>query len=108
VPTVREADGLALSSRNRLLTAPERAAAPLLHQVMTRTAAAIAGGAAVADVLGHGVVALRAGGFTPDCLAFVEAETLRPLAALRGDGPMRLIAAARLGSVRLLDNIAVP
>jgi pantoate--beta-alanine ligase len=107
VPTVREADGLAMSSRNRFLSEAERATAPLLHQVMTRAAAEIMAGAALPGALETGLAALRAAGFAPDYLAVVEAETLRPLDAPRRDGPMRLVAAARLGSVRLLDNIAV-
>lgn len=107
VPTVREADGLAMSSRNRFLTAADRATAPLLHQAMTRAADAILDGAVVAASLQAAQAGLRGAGFAPDYLALVEAETLRPLDAPRRDGPMRLIAAARLGSVRLLDNIAV-
>ena len=107
VPTVREADGLAMSSRNRFLSEAERATAPLLHQVMTRAAAQIVAGARVPGALEAGLASLRAAGFTPDYLAVVQAETLRPLDAPRRDGPMRLVAAARLGSVRLLDNIAV-
>lgn len=107
VPTVREADGLALSSRNRFLTPAERATAPLLHRVMTEAAATIADGAPVPGALADGAARLVAAGFTPDYLVLVEAETLRALDAPRADGPMRLIAAARLGTVRLLDNIPV-
>jgi pantoate--beta-alanine ligase len=105
VPTVREADGLALSSRNRFLTPAERATAPLLHRVMKDVAAAIATGAAVPGTLAEGSARLVAAGFAPDYLALVEAETLRAHDAPRADGAMRLIAAARLGTVRLLDNI---
>ncbi|NMJ40562.1 pantoate--beta-alanine ligase [Roseomonas sp. JC162] len=107
VATVREADGLAMSSRNRFLSAEERATAPVLLRVMTAAATAIAGGAAVAAALDDGLARLRAAGFEPDYLALVEAETLKPLTARRADGPMRLVAAARLGTVRLLDNIPV-
>jgi len=107
VPTVREADGLAMSSRNRFLSAEDRAVAPVLHQVMTAVATRIAGGQPVPSVLGEAVETLRDTGFAPDYLALVEAETLKPLVARRADGPMRLIAAARLGTVRLLDNIPV-
>lgn len=107
VPTVREADGLAMSSRNRFLSPAERATAPLLHQAMSRVAADVLRGVPVADTLAAGDASLRAAGFTPDYLALVEAETLRAIDAPRRDGPMRLLAAARLGSVRLLDNIAV-
>lgn len=105
VPTVREADGLALSSRNRFLTPAERATAPLLHRVMTAAAAAIAAGAPVSATLAEGIARLVSAGFAPDYLALVEAETLRAIDVPRADGAMRLIAAARLGTVRLLDNI---
>lgn len=105
VETVREADGLALSSRNRFLSPQERAAAPVLFRTMTAAAEAIARGTAVAAALAEGEASLRAAGLEPDYFALVEAETLKPLAARRTDGPMRLIAAARLGTVRLLDNI---
>ena len=108
VATVREPDGLALSSRNRVLSPQGRATAPRLHAAMTEAAEAIAAGEAVEAVLARGTAVLTAAGFTPDYLALVEAETLRALAERRADGPMRLICAARLGTVRLLDNIAVP
>ena len=107
VATVREADGLAMSSRNRFLSPEDRATAPVLLRAMTKAAAAIAAGGAVAETLCAGLETLRDHGFAPDYLALVEAETLKPLAARRQDGPMRLVAAARLGTVRLLDNIAV-
>jgi len=107
VPTVREADGLAMSSRNRFLSPEDRATAPVLHRTMTRAASEIAAGHAVGSVLAEGVETLRDTGFAPDYLALVEAETLKPLTARRMDGPMRMIAAARLGTVRLLDNIPV-
>lgn len=105
VPTVREADGLALSSRNVFLSATERAAAPLLYRVLQRAATRLAAGQPVADAEREAVAALRAANFAPDYLRLVEAATLQPAEALRS--PTRLIAAARLGAVRLLDNIAV-
>lgn len=105
VATVREADGLAMSSRNRYLSAAERATAPLLHRCMADAAAAIAGGATIGPTLAAARQRLAAAGFVPGYLAAVEAETLRPLDVPRRDGPMRLVAAARLGTVRLLDNI---
>lgn len=107
VPTVREADGLAMSSRNRFLSPEERALAPRLLQVMRQAASAIAAGRAVPATLAESIETLRDHGFAPDYLALVEAETLKPLTARREGGPMRLIAAAKLGTVRLLDNIAV-
>ncbi|MBR0651141.1 pantoate--beta-alanine ligase [Roseomonas terrae] len=107
VETVREVDGLAMSSRNRFLSSQDRETAPVLLRVMTQAAAAIATGGTVEAALQDGLATLRGHGFAPDYLALVEAETLKPLAARRTAGPMRLIAAARLGTVRLLDNIAV-
>jgi len=102
VPTLREADGLAMSSRNRYLTPEQRAVAPGLFRVLSAAAAAGANPAA----LELGQAALRAQGMQPDYLALVEAETMQPVAV--PDGPARLVAAARLGTVRLLDNVAVP
>ncbi len=93
-PTVREADGLAMSSRNRFLSPAERALAPTLYAEMQRVVA----GASLAE----GWARLEAAGFGVDYLALVEPETLRETAAR----PARLIAAARLGNVRLLDNMA--
>jgi pantoate--beta-alanine ligase len=106
VPTIREADGLAMSSRNRFLNAAERATAPMLYQIMQDVTRAIVAGVAVAQVLAEGEARLIAGGFVPDYLALVAAETLEPLPQ-KTTAPMRLLAAARLGSVRLLDNMGV-
>jgi len=102
VPTLRDADGLALSSRNRYLTPAQRAVAPGLHQVLQAIAQAGAGPAALAE----GEERLRAMGMQPDYLALVEANTMRAITA--PSGPARLVAAARLGTVRLLDNVGVP
>ncbi|RVT96061.1 pantoate--beta-alanine ligase [Rhodovarius crocodyli] len=106
VPTVREADGIAMSSRNRFLTDAERAHAPRLIEAMRRAAEAIATGAPVAATLAAETETLKAQGFEPDYLALIDGPTLKPLQAIK-PGPMRLIAAARLGSIRLLDNIPV-
>jgi pantoate--beta-alanine ligase len=103
VPTVREADGLAMSSRNRFLSESERAVAPRLSAVLRDTAAFLATGDG--DAVPRGEAALRAAGFGVDYFALVEAASMRP--AKPGDRPARLIAAARLGTVRLLDNVAV-
>jgi len=106
VPTIREADGLAMSSRNRFLNVAERATAPMLYQIMQDVTRKIAAGAPVAQVLAEGKASLIAAGFAPDYLALVEAETLEPLSQ-KTSASMRLLAAARLGSVRLLDNMGV-
>lgn len=105
VPTVRESDGLALSSRNRFLTPEERSRAPLLYATLAETAARLAPGGPAAGPLQTAREQLRRAGFGTDYLALVEGATLRTLSEARACS--RLIAAARLGSVRLLDNVAV-
>ena len=106
VPTMREADGLAMSSRNRFLNIAERTTAPMLYQIIKDVARKIAADAPITQVLAEGEARLTAAGFAPDYLALVAAETLEPLAQTT-TAPMRLLAAARLGSVRLLDNMGV-
>lgn len=107
VPTVRESDGLALSSRNAYLSATERAAAPVLHRVLQDLAAALRDGATMATLRPDAVRALLDAGFTaPDYLDLRDAETLAPLDRLDAT-PARLLVAARLGTTRLIDNIPV-
>lgn len=106
VPTVRESDGLALSSRNAYLSADERKVAPTLYRVLRESADKIARGALLARVLDEGSAAIERAGFTLDYLEARHAETLQPLASVK-DGPLRLLVAARLGKTRLIDNIAV-
>ena len=106
VPTARELDGLALSSRNQFLLPPERKAAPVLFATLTKTAAQIAAGAEVTETLHHARQSVAASGLVPDYLNLVHAQTLEPLAALVR--PARLIAAAKVSHVRLLDNVAIP
>lgn len=106
VETVRDADGLALSSRNAYLTPTERAAAAALPRALAAVAAAIAGGAEVAGALAAGRRQLVAAGFAPpDYFELVDAAGLAPLDRLVR--PARLVAAARLGTTRLIDNLAV-
>jgi pantoate--beta-alanine ligase len=105
-PTVRERDGLALSSRNVYLSADERAQAPLLHRVLRLCAEKIAKGRSVATILSEGREAIERGGFTLDYLEARHAETLAPIASIK-DGPIRLLVAARLGTTRLIDNLGV-
>ncbi|HKR20596.1 MAG TPA: pantoate--beta-alanine ligase, partial [Stellaceae bacterium] len=103
VPTVRESDGLALSSRNAYLSADERARAPLLQRTLREVARDFAGGDAAAP--DRGIEALLAGGFAKvDYLAVRDAETLEPL---RPSRPARVLAAAWLGRTRLIDNVAL-
>lgn len=105
-PTIREDDGLAMSSRNVRLSPGDRARAPVLHQAMQAAAAAIRAGTAVDAALTAARAALAGAGFgTVEYLDLRAAATLAPMTAL--DGPARLLAAVWLGDVRLIDNIAV-
>jgi len=106
VPTRRADDGLALSSRNVYLSAEQRAAAVALPKALNDAARRIAGGETVAGVLKDAIASLAAAGFGPiDYFELRDAETLETLPML--DRPGRLLAAARMGSTRLIDNIAV-
>jgi pantoate--beta-alanine ligase len=106
VPTVREADGLALSSRNAYLSADERRRAVALPNALQTARDTIRDGAAVSSALQAAKQALIDAGFLKiDYLALVDAATLEPVEAAEGE--MRLIAAAMIGSTRLIDNIAV-
>lgn len=105
-PTMREADGLAMSSRNQYLTEDERKIAPALHRVLKRTAAAVQSGSrdfAGLEAQGHGELAEA--GFAPDYLAIRRAENLE--APDRDDDHLVVLAAARLGAARLIDNVLV-
>jgi pantoate--beta-alanine ligase len=106
MPTVRAKDGLALSSRNQYLSPQERANAPLLYAALLRCRDALRGGVAVETALNAARAALAVAGFDVDYVEARHAETLMPVATL-GEGPIRLLAAARLGATRLIDNIAV-
>lgn len=106
--TVREADGLAMSSRNLLLTPEHRLLAPMLYRALNDSAAALAAGTPAAPVLEAAAARLKQSGFQDiDYVELRDAETLQPLPQL-GDRQARLLAAAFLGSVRLIDNIPVP
>jgi pantoate--beta-alanine ligase len=105
-PTVREPDGLALSSRNVYLSPEERARAPSLQRVLKQCAARIIRGDVIAAVTAEGAAELARDGFAVDYLAARHAETLAPLESI-ADGPIRLLVAARLGKTRLIDNIGV-
>ncbi|MFB2532782.1 pantoate--beta-alanine ligase [Paracoccus sp. p4-l81] len=104
--TVREADGLAMSSRNQRLSAADRATASALHRAMQEAAAAMHRGVAVDAALDQARAAILAAGFdSVEYLELREPHSLNPMPAL--DGPARLLVAAWLGGVRLIDNIAV-
>ena len=107
-PTMREADGLAMSSRNRRLDAGARAAAPLLHRVLTAAAAQVRQGVPPAQVQATAEAALAAEPrFTPEYFAVADAHTLQPLAAYAPGRAVVLCVAAHLGGVRLIDNVVV-
>jgi pantoate--beta-alanine ligase len=106
IPTVREPDGLALSSRNAQLSVEERARAAALPKALNSAREAILGGSPVSTTLEDSKNLLRNAGFLRiDYLALVDAKTLEPLDAPMGE--MRLIAAAVIGSTRLIDNLTV-
>ena len=105
IPTVREKDGLALSSRNAYLSGGERAIAPMLHRVLKECASRIAAGDQLARVLNEGAHALEQAGFRLDYLEARDAATLAPVNS-RADVPIRLLVSARLGRTRLIDNVA--
>ncbi len=105
-PTVREADGLAKSSRNVYLSEEQRLVAPILHGVLQDSAARLRAGAPEVEVLKRGTDTITAAGFTLDYLALRDAITLLPIEAVEAS-PARLLVAARIGTVRLIDNIAV-
>ena len=106
VKTVREKDGVALSSRNAYLSAGERSVAPVLHRVLKTSAARIKSGEPIGQVLDVGRREIDVAGFALDYLEARHALTLAPI-ALRQDGPVRLLVAAKIGNTRLIDNVAV-
>ncbi|HVF36760.1 MAG TPA: pantoate--beta-alanine ligase [Sphingomicrobium sp.] len=106
VSTVRDADGLALSSRNAYLSADERARALALPSALEAASEAILGGKPVAAAVDDVRHKLGGAGFAPiDYVALVDSTTLEPLD--QPEGEMRLIAAASMGTTRLIDNIRV-
>lgn len=104
VPTVREADGLALSSRNAYLSAGERARAVALPRALTEAKRAIEAGEDAAAAIDRVLATLAGAGFVTDYVALVDAATLE--APVAGQS-RRLLAAARIGTTRLIDNLPV-
>ena len=103
---MREADGLALSSRNAYLSPDERKAAPVLYETIRQVALDLAQGRGADDACGAARFKLEAAGFRVDYVAVRDPETLKPL-----HGPVkqaRVLAAVHLGKTRLIDNVAVP
>lgn len=106
VPTMREADGLAMSSRNRYLSAQERATAPLIYAELKRAVGAIESGSRDFEALERvGTSALQQAGFKPDYFSVRDAATLdAPSAASR---QLVVLTAARIGRARLIDNVKI-
>lgn len=105
-PIVREKDGLALSSRNVYLTPQERAAAPVLHQILKEVAKSISKGEDIEAVLSRGRAKIQAAGFKLDYLEARDAATLaKPVREKKSK--LRLLVAAKIGKTRLIDNLAV-
>ncbi len=105
VPTVREESGLALSSRNAYLEPGQRETAALIHAELRRAAERLKQGVSAEAVAFDGRQALTEAGFDVDYFAVRNAETLQPVKDQRAE-PLRILVAARLGDVRLIDNIA--
>ncbi len=109
-PTIRENDGLAMSSRNRYLTPTERAEAPRLHRVLREVESRVAGGIAdIATIEADATAALVAAGWQPDYVAVRRRSDLKPPSAadLTAAEPLVTLAAARLGATRLIDNLEI-
>lgn len=105
-PIARDTDGLALSSRNAYLSKDQRDAAAALPRALTLAAKAIAGAAAVGETLAKAEAAIVEGGFdSVDYVALADADSLERLDVYRK--PARLLAAARIGKTRLIDNLPV-
>lgn len=106
VPTVRESDGLAMSSRNAYLSPQERQTATVLIRAMKAAASQIRQDGKIAPALKAGRKAIAAGGFALDYLEVRHAENLAPVKSAE-DGPLRMLVAAKIGRTRLIDNIRV-
>jgi pantoate--beta-alanine ligase len=104
--TVRERDGLAMSSRNVYLTPEQRLVAAELYRAMKESARRLKAGDDIKAAIEAGAELTTGAGFALDYFEVRHAETLAPVAS-RKDGPMRILVAAKIGKTRLIDNIAV-
>jgi pantoate--beta-alanine ligase len=104
--TVRERDGLAMSSRNVYLLVEERIAAPVLFQAMKQCAQRLRAGDDVQAAMAGGAAMISNAGFAMDYFEVRHAETLAPVAS-SAERPLRILVAARIGKTRLIDNMAV-
>jgi pantoate--beta-alanine ligase len=104
--TVRERDGLAMSSRNVYLSPEERSIAPVLLRAMKESARRLRAGDAIEAAMAGGAEMVRAAGFTLDYFEVRHSETLAPVSSVN-EGPLRILVAAKIGTTRLIDNMAV-
>ena len=104
--TVRERDGLAMSSRNVYLSPEQRLKAPTLYRARKESARRLRAGDDVEAAMAGGAEIIAAAGFALDYFELRHAETLARVGSLK-DGPMRILVAAKLGNTRLIDNVAV-
>jgi pantoate--beta-alanine ligase len=104
--TVRERDGLALSSRNVYLSPEERLTAPVLHRALKECAQRLRAGDNIEAAMAGGAELITGAGFILDYFEARHADTLAPIASAK-DGPVRILVAAKLGKTRLIDNIGV-
>jgi pantoate--beta-alanine ligase len=104
--TVRERDGLAMSSRNVYLSPEHRRVAPALYRAMKETAKRLRGGDQLEAAMASGAELITAAGFALDYFEARHAHTLAPIESIK-DGPIRLLVAAKIGNTRLIDNVGV-
>jgi pantoate--beta-alanine ligase len=104
--TMRERDGLAMSSRNVYLAPGERRIAPELFRAMKESAKKLKAGEEIDAAMAAGCEIIKAAGFALDYFELRHARTLEPVSSIQ-DGPLRILVAAKIGATRLIDNIAV-
>ena len=104
--TVRERDGLAMSSRNVYLSSEERQTATVLYRAMKESARRLKAGDELEAAMAAGREMIERAGFVLDYFEARHAETLAPVASVK-DGPVRILVAAKLGKTRLIDNIGI-
>ena len=104
--TVRERDGLAMSSRNVYLSVEERQVAPVLYRAMKESAKRLRAGDDIEAAMAGGAELITSAGFILDYFEARHAETLAPIKSVK-DGPVRILVAAKLGKTRLIDNVGV-
>jgi pantoate--beta-alanine ligase len=105
-PTVREKDGLAMSSRNRYLSGDERQKAALIPDVLKQAITSVHSGLSIQRAEAIATEKLIAAGYIVDYVSFRHAVTLAQVKEL-ADGPLRILVAAKIGNTRLIDNMPV-